>query len=164
MVPSTNNYDWLGAGIYFWEANPRRGLEWAKERAASGKSRIKEPFVIGAIIDLGLCLDLTTSDAIDWVKAAYRVLNKIYFTAGRSMLTNGKDGLRGSLDCAVVNMLHEIRDNQSEESISTVRGVFTEGDPIYNDAGFQAKTHIQIAVRDLSCIKGIFRVPDDHLA
>jgi len=29
--PSENDYDWLGAGIYFWEANPSRGLAWAKE-------------------------------------------------------------------------------------------------------------------------------------
>jgi hypothetical protein len=29
--PSQNDYDWLGSGIYFWEANPSRGLAWAKE-------------------------------------------------------------------------------------------------------------------------------------
>jgi hypothetical protein len=31
--PSENTYDWLGSGIYFWEANPDRALEWAKEHA-----------------------------------------------------------------------------------------------------------------------------------
>jgi hypothetical protein len=29
--PSNNDYDWLGPGIYFWEANPLRGLEFAEE-------------------------------------------------------------------------------------------------------------------------------------
>jgi len=30
--PSTHNWEWLGEGIYFWENNPRRALEWAKSR------------------------------------------------------------------------------------------------------------------------------------
>lgn len=25
---SNNDYDWLGPGVYFWEANPERGLAW----------------------------------------------------------------------------------------------------------------------------------------
>jgi hypothetical protein len=29
--PSNNDYDWIGPGIYFWEANPLRGLEFAEE-------------------------------------------------------------------------------------------------------------------------------------
>ncbi|SPF51914.1 hypothetical protein SBA4_4770009 [Candidatus Sulfopaludibacter sp. SbA4] len=31
--PSSNEYDWLGPGIYFWEANPQRGLDFARETA-----------------------------------------------------------------------------------------------------------------------------------
>ena len=46
--PSTNEYDWLGHGIYFWEYAPDRAREWA------GKGG-----VVGAIIRLGECLDLT---------------------------------------------------------------------------------------------------------
>ncbi len=33
-----------------------------------------------------------------------------------------------------------------------------EGDPAYSGGGFAEKTHIQIAVCDASCIKGVFRV------
>jgi hypothetical protein len=51
--PSDNKYDWLGQGIYFWEANPLRGLEFATEAAKREPSRIKEAFVIGAIINWG---------------------------------------------------------------------------------------------------------------
>jgi len=29
--PSENDYDWLGAGVYFWEANPDRAMSWAKK-------------------------------------------------------------------------------------------------------------------------------------
>ena len=31
LIPSTNDYDWLGNGIYFWENNEARALQWATE-------------------------------------------------------------------------------------------------------------------------------------
>jgi len=31
--PSRNKYDWLGPGMYFQEANPLRGLEFARQNA-----------------------------------------------------------------------------------------------------------------------------------
>jgi hypothetical protein len=43
-------------------------------------------------------------------------------------------------------------------AVDTLRGVFTEGRPIYPGAGFDEKTHIQIVVRNQRCIKGVFRV------
>ena len=61
MEPSDNDYDWLGHGLYFWENNQERALEWAqllKENPQSGKSKITTPAVLGAVIDLGYCLDL----------------------------------------------------------------------------------------------------------
>ncbi|WP_234851529.1 hypothetical protein [Sinorhizobium meliloti] len=58
LLPSEKAYDWLGSGIYFWENDPERALEWATQKAESGA--YKEPFVLGAIIDLGNCLDLIT--------------------------------------------------------------------------------------------------------
>jgi hypothetical protein len=53
---SVNEYDWLGSGIYFWETNPIRGLQWANE--AVKRKKFDEPFVVGAVIDLGYCFDL----------------------------------------------------------------------------------------------------------
>jgi hypothetical protein len=47
--------------------------------------------------------------------------------------------------------------------VETVWGVFVEGKPIYPTAGFDEKTHIQIAVNNPACIKGVFRVPKDQL-
>jgi hypothetical protein len=41
--------------------------------------------------------------------------------------------------------------------------VFIEGAPIYEGSGFFEKTHIQIAVCNPDCIKGVFRVPDAQL-
>ena len=36
LRPSTNDYDWLGHGIYFWESNPRRALETPRSSLSSG--------------------------------------------------------------------------------------------------------------------------------
>jgi hypothetical protein len=30
LRPSSNNYDWLGNGIYFWENNCKRALDFVK--------------------------------------------------------------------------------------------------------------------------------------
>ena len=53
LLASTNDYDWLGNGIYFWRNNEERTWEWANDLAKRKSSLVKEPAVIGAIIDLG---------------------------------------------------------------------------------------------------------------
>lgn len=63
FLKSRNDYDWLGEGVYFWESNPQRGLEFAREKFKREK-RAERAHVVGAVIDLGLCLDLTTSAGI----------------------------------------------------------------------------------------------------
>ena len=50
LIPSTNDYDWLGNGIYFWENNEARALQWATELSKRKGSSIKKPAVVGAII------------------------------------------------------------------------------------------------------------------
>ncbi len=49
------------------------------------------------------------------------------------------------------------RDKRRTSYFQTVRGAFVEGDPVYEGARIHAKTHVQIAVRDPSCILGYFR-------
>lgn len=58
---SLNTYDWLGSGIYFWEHGPMRALEWAMQQSKRKGAKIKEPAVVGAIIQLGNCFDDTLS-------------------------------------------------------------------------------------------------------
>ena len=55
LSASENTYDWLGSGIYFWVDSFARAYDWAKSR----KNSISEPYVIGAVLDPGHCLDLT---------------------------------------------------------------------------------------------------------
>jgi hypothetical protein len=162
---SANYYDWLGTGIYFWESSPSRAYEFALESfARRNPAHQSEVGVVGAIIDPGKCLNLLEASAIAQVKQAYKVV-RARFT-GRIMPRNqgGKDLLKRHLDCAVIQTLHEIRAEASAAGnggvlpqYQTVRAAFREGNPLYPDAGFHEKTHIQIAVRDLSCIKGYFR-------
>jgi hypothetical protein len=56
-----------------------------------------------------------------------------------------------------------VLETQKLPPVDTIKGVFTEGLPVYPNAGFREKTHIQIAVRSPACIKGVFRVPADQL-
>ncbi|MCK1671705.1 hypothetical protein [Bradyrhizobium sp. 150] len=163
---STNAYDWLGHGIYFWEANPLRGLEFANELKSNKRSaaRISKPTVVGAAIDLGLCLDLSSSAGIEQIKIAHRRLIQISEKADFELPKNYSDGLRRNLDCAVIETLHQIRREAGEPPIDVVRGVFLEGGPIYPSAGFCEKTHTQICVRTPESIKGVFRVPKRHLS
>ena len=160
---SNNNYDWLGPGIYFWEANPLRGLDFANEAKRRRGSKIKSPFVIGAIVSLGLCLDLTTTAGIVQVREAHRSLVKVSTAAGRALPRNTADGLLRRLDCAVIQTVHRIRSGRGDQGIDTVKGVFVEGSPVYPGAGFREKTHIQIAVCNPECIKGVFRVSAGQL-
>ena len=49
---SRNDYDWLGWGIYFWEANPVRGLACAREmihRKRGAGTDNSGPAVVGAV-------------------------------------------------------------------------------------------------------------------
>jgi len=163
FAQSENSWDWLGHGIYFWEANPKRGFDFAVELAARGykHAKVKTPFVVGAVISLGLCLDLTTKTGIDIVSAAYADLQTISAVAKAPLPTNSSDLLRRNLDCAVVEHVHRTRANNGDQPADSVRGVFVEGGPIYDGAGFNEKTHIQVAIRKSECIMGVFRVPKD---
>lgn len=44
----------------------------------------------------------------------------------------------------------------SGRAYDSVRGVFWEGKPLYPNAGFAEKNHIQICVCNPNCIKGYF--------
>lgn len=155
---SNNDYDWLGPGVYFWESNPDRALEFAREKRNRG-DKIRDPFVIGAVIDLGLCLDLATKDSIESLRLAHKTLIDALNVSGDKPPMNGPEPWRRQLDCAVIRTLHQVLQNSGAQPIDTVRGVFTEGSPIYAGSAFFEKTHVQIAVLNLACIKAVFRVP-----
>ena len=162
LQKSENDYDWLGHGIYFWENNPERALQFASELKANprrGKPVIKAPFVLGAVIDLGTCLNLLESKSLRLLKEAYDFLSEVNEKAGIPLPENKKDArtgepLRRNLDCAVIETLH----GSDPDHYDTVRGVFQEGPELYPLSAFQKKNHIQICVRNPQCIRGYFRL------
>ena len=165
MRRSENDHDWLGHGFYFWEGNHTRALEWAKRQAKNprkGGPKITEPFTFGAVIDLGHCLNLLEQAPLGLVKKSHQSLIAELTRVELPLPMNkpigsSKDLILRHLDCAVIEFLHQ--NNKATKGIpyDSVRAMFVEGEPLYDGAGFHAKSHIQICVRDERCIKGFFR-------
>ena len=165
MRHSYNNYDWLDHGVYFWEYNYNRALEFAnyiKNNANIFNTKITEPSVLGAIIDLGYCFNLVDSEYLHLLKKTYNNFKLITESAGNIMPVNkrtsdsGHDYLLRPLDCAVIEFLHTYNKQNNHTPFHSVRGVFWEGKELYDGAGFKEKNHIQICIRNPNYIKGFF--------
>lgn len=159
--PSSNSYDWLGHGIYFWENNYERAIKYAETASKRKGSSIKEPFVIGAVIDLGNCLDLLNQIHLNFISAAYDSLKINLKNTGKSLPQNRSFGLddfdfkKRDLDCSVILHAHSLaKDNKIV--FDSVRAAFWEGEPLYEGAMIRTHNHIQVAIRNPNCIKGIF--------
>ncbi|SCY64831.1 hypothetical protein [Ruminococcus sp. YE282] len=155
LKASSNSYDWLGNGIYFWEQNYERAFEWAKNRYDEHGA------VIGAVIDLGYCLNLTDSSSAEVLRQGYKILKfrcdllNIDLPVNRKS-KKSKDVLLRDLDCAVIQQIHDFNTQNSMHSFDSVRGIFTEGLPVYQGSEFLEKTHVQLCICNPNCIKGYF--------
>lgn len=161
---SENDYDWLGHGIYFWDSSPDRAYEYAtylRDNPSKAKNPIKDPAVVGAVINLGFCFDLLDYGMLQLLKAGYDVFVDIIKRANLIIPENLKadcsEDLRlRKLDCAVIETIHKLQSDSGSIPYDSVRGVFWEGSELYPGAGFKEKDHIQICVRNTNCIKGFF--------
>ena len=158
---SNESYDWLGHGMYFWENNPQRALLWAKQKKTAGT--LKVPAVVGAVLDLGRCLDLLDSNNILLLKSSYDLFKLDSEKLAKPIPKNenhskdkGNDKVMRYLDCAVIEYTHSLLKLKGEKPFDSVRAAFIEGEPIYDGAGFNEKTHIQICIINPMCIKGFF--------
>lgn len=159
---SNESYDWLGHGMYFWENNPERARLWAEQKKKAGT--LKEPAVVGAVLELGRCFDLLDSTNIKLLKSSYRLFISESESLEKPIPKNvnhpndpGDDKVMRYLDCAVIEYTHSFLKMKDEPSFDSVRAAFIEGDPIYPGAGFNEKTHIQICIINPDCIKGFFK-------
>jgi hypothetical protein len=123
------------------------------------------------VIDVGFCLDLTTSNGITAVRAAYAGLRRRFEGLGKPLPENwnpksftGEDRVLRELDCAVVNYLHEIRREMKLPPFDSVRGLFSVGGPAFSGSMFKEKTHTQICVRNQEKIHGVFRVHERYFS
>lgn len=157
QLRSTNEYDWLGSGFYFWEDSPARALRWAQDEAKQKAGKIKTPAIFGAIIDLGNCLNLVDAEHLNLVKAAHTAyLELCEISGGRPLQNKGRDLRARYLDRAVFETLHKLREEEAKTPFETVRAFFIEGEPLYENAGLHSLDHIQICVRDPRNIVGYF--------
>lgn len=110
LLPSHNEYDWLGSGLYFRADSPARALRWAREEAGRNSGKVQTPAVLGAIIDLGNCLNLIDTEHLDLVKAANKSYVELCVVSGLPPARNkGKNcghavstrpSLKVSISCA----------------------------------------------------------------
>jgi hypothetical protein len=172
ILVSKSPYDWLGHGMYFWENNYDRALQWAKDKKKRGK--IKIPSVIGAVLYLGYCCDFMDAKYIQMIQFYHKMMVAVYKATERKLPQNRdlshdkyKDKILRELDCVAIEFMHheifrlaqsEIREKGSAgvKIFDSTRGVFTEGGPAFEGAGIFEKSHIQICIRNLNCIKGFF--------
>ena len=147
FLPSQNGYDWLGQGIYFWEDGPSRAAEWARKKFGDSGA------ILQATIDLRHCLNLLDTAHFDRMVHAYGELVRIYKQLGLPLPRNARK--QHGLDYLVVENYSERVIARGGEAFQTVRGCFPEGAPLYEGSRILRETHIQVAVRDPSCIQNL---------
>ncbi len=150
ISPSTNKYDWLGAGIYFWEYAPNRAREWARSRFSSDAA------VLMAEIQLGKCLNLMDPAFFEGVVRTYEAVVEHERQAGGKMPINRADK-RHYLDRLIMDE-HCRQWAYENPPYQTVRGCFPEGKPVYEGSRILRETHVQIAVRDIACVSSLILV------
>jgi hypothetical protein len=161
LLPSENDYDWLGHGIYFWENSLVRAQQWAKKQSQRKDTSVKKPFAIGATIDLGNCLDLLDQQWLDYVGDAYTYMIEDLRSENKEIPENlpwNRDDIdfkNRKLDCAVILYAIQLAKEQGQP-FDSVRAAFWEGEDLYPNAGFKQHNHIQISIINPECIRGIF--------
>lgn len=157
FVPSRNDYDWLGPGVYFWEYGAARAMRFAVEQQKHGK--VSVPAVVGAVLQLGLCFDLMDVRYTEDLATAYERWAKSLVARGTAPPVNAgsaPDHKLRRLDCAVLSWYLD-QTVAAGIPFDSVRAGFVEGGAVYPGAGFHRETHIQLAVRNPACILGVFR-------
>jgi hypothetical protein len=109
------------------------------------RGEVNEPAVVGAIIDMGYCLNLFETKALILVKEAYELLcSSTDELPQNKPIRKDSDLLLRYLDCAVFETLHAYNEFHGYRSYDSLRGGFLEGKALYPNAGFNDKNHIQI--------------------
>jgi len=112
-------------------------------------------------LEPGFCLNLTDYGVASQIKSAYQFFRDTCLQAQQPLPENVARlhgiSLSRKLDCAVINYLHALRQENDEPPFDTVYGVFEEGPSLFENSALKEKTHIQIAVCNNAVIRGYFR-------
>jgi hypothetical protein len=174
---SENPYDWLGDGVYFFEGDAHQAHEFATLAAIdfldSGntvvtKGKISCPAVIGVVLSLAQCLDLTRREHIQLLSSHYKDMSLIWKAEGKVPPENKKTTLEADwthhgfaavrcLDRELINtMCISLQSARPPADIQVVRAAFDSGAPAFDGSHLSSGTHIQLAVRNMRAICGVF--------
>ncbi len=155
---STNDDDWLGHGIYFWEYAPQQAWWWAQRRYDSDAA------VVGALVRLGRCIDLLDPSNTMLLKQAYGELEIAMSAVGKPVPQNANT--HKFLDCSVFNWLYAKLEIEGF-LVESCRAVFVplqagKGLPrLWKRSGVFEGAHIQLCVRDPRNILAAWSVKKD---
>ena len=142
---STNEWDWLGDGVYFFQDSPLRALEWAEEH--HGKSNA---IVLRATIRLESCVDLL--DIAWW--PTLRLTHSQFVEREKALPKQTATSGAHRLDRAVLNYMVTVL-GESGQAVRCLRAAFVEGERLFPASALYSRSHVQIAVRDPLLIEGL---------
>lgn len=170
LRPSMNRYDWLGHGAYFFHGDYERALLFAQSAQADEDALltarpIVAPTVVGVVLQIERMLDMTTQAGMQSYLHALTEVRRLAQLSGgvlprNEAQTQDEDGRMRALDCAVINMIHHSRRQRGLPDYQAVQGAFAQGQRLSPGSGFRERSHVQIALRDTSCIRGWFIPPE----
>lgn len=160
---SDNEWDWLGMGVYFYQDTLGFTRRWAEEKHGGS---IENPAVFAADIEYDGFLDLIEHETIVELKSFMAQLQ----TASPTAFEKARKGQKGRaaekerwrprahpLDCLIINEAARARELDGKP-FRAIRSIFYDGDRLHQNSDIFDRQHIQIAVRDLTLIKRVWRV------
>lgn len=151
---SSNDYDWLGDGVYFFQDAPARARQWAVSQHGT------EAAVVRSVIGLEDCMDLVD---VSWAKVLPEMYNAFLGQLKRANLPIPQQSSGAHrLDRAVINYAVGLLAEQGVV-VRCVRGAFAEGSPVFPGSAIFDRAHVQIAVRDTSLIEAS-EILDDEVS
>jgi hypothetical protein len=122
-------------GNLFLGTKSGAGIKYALESSQNkqfNKIPVKTPFVLGAIIDLGNCLNLLETGSLQILREVYADVSNIAKGYGRELPVN--KGNNRALDCSVIQYIHISNFQNNKPPYDTVRCAFPEGTEAYPGA------------------------------
>ncbi|MGA2583479.1 MAG: hypothetical protein ABSG31_09410 [Tepidisphaeraceae bacterium] len=150
---SSNDDDWFGKGIYFWEYAPKQAWWWA-----TTFKKKSHPAVVGAIIRLGHCLDLLDPANVSTLKGFHNATLAKWRAAKNKIPRNFRQHKK--LDCAIFNLYY----HSAVTPIETSRAVYVPTESAkraWPRSWIYEQAHIQICVRQPKNIIAVWRVRKD---
>jgi hypothetical protein len=155
FLPSDNEYDCLGDGVYFFEDGLAQAVAWATRAHPS------EPAVVQADLRLEDCMDL--KDSVGWVPLLARAHDEVLrVSRERGLALPRQTGAAHRLDRVLIEVTVAILEREGTR-IRAVRAVFAEGPPAFPGSFLSEGSHVQVAVRDTDLISNVRVVPDGFL-